>query len=185
MKRKLPAVLGNERGLTAVELLITAIIVSLVMGATYTLFSSGLDVFNRTDRDTAAQVEARFALEKSISNARVAESLSEAEDYHLSLRADLDDNDEWEFIDLYLTGTDFYRQVDTATPKLLVQNVQNSTLGIPIFTYYDTTGTAISDTQRRLTSSYKIGIEFVVDNDLAAAPDPYRLKSETQLRNFD
>lgn len=179
----------NEDGTTLVELLVYAAILVLVIGGAYTIYEGSERIYSSSSSQADAQRSSRTAQAAMTKHLRMVESFVTADDYSISIRADIDDDNLWEEVSYYIEkdASDIYRlysKVEGGAERELAYGLQNVTLGQPLFVYYDLHDTAITtDTASRKTKTHRIGVNLVVDTDLSSPPGAYTLSSKVSLRN--
>ncbi len=181
---KLIATVKNEKGTTLAELLVYAVILVVILVASYTIYQGSEAIYTSSSGQADAQRSARLAQAQMTKNIRMTESLVTADDTSISLRADIDDDNMWETVNFYTQDGSLYTKVDNGTAKKIATGVQNDALHAPLFTYYNVHYVPITtDTASRKTKSYQIEINLVIDVDVNRPPDAYTLTSKVMLRN--
>jgi len=179
----------NEDGTTLVELLIFAAILVVIIGGAYTIYEGSERIYASSSSQADAQRSGRLAQAAMTKHLRMTESFVVTDDYSISIRADIDDDNLWEEVSYYIEkdASDIYRlysKVDGGAERELAYGLQNVTLGQPLFIYYDLHDTAITvDVASRKNKTHRIGINLIIDTDLSSPPGAYALSSKVSLRN--
>lgn len=110
--------------------------------------------------------------------------------------SDYDNDNKVERIRYFLTGTDFKKGVvesagdppTYATANEVIStvsdSVRNEAVGIPLFTYYDTTGALMSD-YTEIDELAFVLVRIVVNLHPERAPEDFELRSSAALRNIE
>ncbi|MHB8840309.1 MAG: PilW family protein [Candidatus Aquicultor sp.] len=184
MMVRLIAIIKNEKGTTLAELIIYAVILVVILVASYTIYQGSEAIYTSSSGQADAQRTARLAQAQMTKNIRMTESLVTADDTSISLRADIDDDNMWETVDFYTQNGSLYAKIDNGTAKEIATGVQNDALDMPLFTYYNIHFVPITtDTASRKTKSYQIEVNLIIDTDVNRPPDAYTLTSKVMLRN--
>lgn len=108
--------------------------------------------------------------------------------------SDFDNDKKIERVRYFLSGTDFQKGVvessgdppayatSTEVISIVSDNVRNEAVGVPLFTYYDTVGAAISD-YTDIDELAFVLVRLVVNLHPERAPDDFELRSSAALRN--
>ncbi len=178
------AVIKNEKGTTIAELIVYAVILVVILVASYTIYQGSEAIYTSSSGQADAQRSARLAQAQMTKNIRMAESLVTADDTSISLRADINDDNMWESVNYYTQNGSLYTKVNNDTPKKIASGVRNDALHTPLFTYYNVHFVQITtDTASRKTKSYQIEVNLIIDTDINRPPDAYTLTSKVMLRN--
>lgn len=158
-------------GYTAVELIIVAGLLSLLIGAIFTPLVTGQFYWHRGESDVQVQRKARSALERVIRDIRHAGFRSEGFDYinkaradEISFEADLDDDGTAETVHFFKDGDSLKKGVQlvgelSETVSLVADNVSAFSL-----TYYENSDPPIKitlDADGNVSSSDLNGIALV------------------------
>lgn len=184
--RLLPAVMKSEKGTTLAEMLVYAVILVIIIAASYTVYQGSEAIYASSSGQADAQRSARLAQAQMTKHIRMAESFVTADDTSISIRADIDDDNLWDTVDYYTQNGSLYSRVNNGTAREIATGVQNDALNKPLFTYYDIHYAPITtDTASRKTKTYQVEINLVIDTDVNRPPDAYTLTSKVTLRNRD
>ena len=194
-------------GFTIVEMLVTISVFAVASG----MICSAIVFFYRTNAYTLQQSSAinsaRKGIEIAVEDIREATYSDEGiypvygiNPTSFYCYSDIDGDDSVERIRFYLTGTastTFIKEVTnsggdppsydgpeaTTTIKIISENVRNNDLAVKIFTYYDNTGSEITDYNKVLDVSF-VEIKLIVNVNPNRAPSDFELRSSTALRNY-
>ncbi len=110
--------------------------------------------------------------------------------------ADVTGDSRMERVRYYLQGEDLMRGVTEATGTPLAYNpsadeqvatsaahVRNGALGIPIFTYYNATGTQITDMNEVLAVRF-VDVNVIININPSRLPTDYAVRTSASLRNL-
>jgi hypothetical protein len=158
----------------------------IVLSASYLVFEAGLSLDKKTRAQTESQEEARRAMRLITRYLRQAENLigDEVTTSTLGFSAELDsDNATTEWLHFYLSGTDLMMSLEetVTTQRVLVRDVNNSSYGDPIFTYYDSDGNEITVVGDRPSDTKRIHIKIITEPSNSTGP--YTLETDVFLRN--
>ncbi|MDI6717249.1 MAG: prepilin-type N-terminal cleavage/methylation domain-containing protein [Actinomycetota bacterium] len=177
-------IIKKEEGITLVELLVYCLIMVVLLGGAYVVYQGSEAIYSSTSSQADAQRSGRIAQAKLIKQLRMLESFEAANDYSISFRADVDNDNLWNAISYYLENERLYAKVDNGQAVELVSGVRNQALNQPLFTYYDQSGSMITtDTASRKTKTQQIGVNLIIDDDINKPPSAFVLTSRVTLRN--
>jgi len=194
--------LNNKKGFSLIEtLVLLAVFVIIVMAIVSSLrfvYRGQRFAFEQAD----ATRSARTGVERAVRDIREM-SLADNGAYpvvamatsSMTFYSDYDNDDKVERIRYFLDGTDFKKGIvesagdppTYATSSEVVteisDNVRNTTLGTPLFTYYDKAGALMSD----LTDIDELAfilVRLTVNLHPERAPEDFELRSSAALRNI-
>ncbi|MHB0975691.1 MAG: PilW family protein [Candidatus Aquicultorales bacterium] len=156
--------LGDQRGMSAVEMLMTVCIMAVVTLGVYTVFEYGIWQYNYSEGRAAAQQDSRTAVDLISRYVRMTASIVTPDDETLTIQVDPDDDRAWETVRFYLSGGTLYMELTDGadvTERELARNVRNTTL----FTYFDVEGAEISNLFDRPTKTKQIEIRLELDDN--------------------
>ncbi len=189
-------------GFTIIEVItlvtvLVIILVAIVAAVRYT-YRGQRFAFEQAD----ATRSARSGIERAVRDMREASYADDGAYPIVSIAAtsttfysDYDNDGKVERIRYFLDDTDFKRGITesagdppayaTATESvtLVSDNVRNTALGTPIFTYYDTDGALMSDYSAVGDVGFVVA-SLVVNLHPERAPEDYELRSSAALRNI-
>lgn len=192
----------NDRGMTLIEL-----IVWMALLGTVSVSTMGMVMFfYRTDRDLITATSGSQSVRKTID--RIVKDLREANfaqngafviaamsPYELTFYTDVDRDDATERVRYYVSGTTLYRGVvdATGTPPtyptgsetvtMISSSIMNQTNSVPMFRYYNSAGTEVTDMTDWGDVAY---VEVRVQVNRAPAymtPQITEVKSSVSFRN--
>ena len=140
MKKRLIKNLKNENGITLVELLLVIILIVVIV----VLISATLIHSANTSKGVidiaSSEIDSRLALYRMSKDIRETFYITSADYNAITIICNVDDDDAYETVSYYLENEDSHyklmRQVDGATPKIIINNVVDNN----IFIYYQYTG---------------------------------------------
>ncbi len=192
----------QQKGMTIVEAVVFVSILVVIIGA----IVMSLKYTYQGQRFAFEQADATRSARKGIGQAvRFLREASYADDgaypiYSMSTSSitffsDYDNDSKIERIRFFLDGTNLKRGIvessgdpptyatSTEVVSVVSDNVRNNALGTPLFTYYDSTGTLMSDYTKVADLAYVL-VKMVVNIHPERAPDDYELRSSAFLRNI-
>ncbi len=181
--------LRKEDGVSLIELVIYSAILFVIIGGAYTIYEGSEAIYSSASSQTDAQRSGRIAMMLMTKDLRMTESFVQADDYAVDIRADLNDDNVWEDVSYYVDKDSngnycLYTKQGGGQAKQVAYGVKNIDLNQPLFTYYDSSDTAITtDTASRKTKTWKIDINLVIDTTPNRPPGAYTLSSKVTLRN--
>jgi type II secretory pathway pseudopilin PulG len=181
------------------------LVVIAVMGTAGIALSGLIQSFYRNNafllEQTAALESARNGVRDAVSAIREASygddgsyPIESAATSSLTFYSDYDQDNSVERERYTLINGTFYRVVTNSagsppsytgqalSTSTVATNVRNDTL--PVFTYYDINGAALSATSTDESRIASVGIMLMVDLNPARAPNVYRLEEKSTLRNL-
>lgn len=191
-------------GVTLIEILISAVLVTIVMGGIY-MFMKSVTTMNRIlTASIQAQNEARRVLKPMISEIRDASNSStgtypveSAGDFSFTFYSNIDADFQKERIRYFLDGTTFKKGVTKASGNPLTYNYETEVLSevihyvangtTPIFTFFDRnyTGTETPlSTPIPIPDVRLVKISIIIDPYAASSPTPTTVTTQVQLRNL-
>lgn len=187
-----------EAGFTLTELMVVSTLMLVVLAGIYQIFGTGQSYYQTIEGQNIAVQGASRSMVRLSKEVREALEIESSVDgygpvepgsYQLALRTDYDNDDEFETVAFIVDDSLRLRQyvkepfAPSATMEILATDVRNKASGIPLFTYYDATGTALSDPTRIPSRTYSVRIEIVADRDPARSPGPMHLVTGITRRN--
>jgi prepilin-type N-terminal cleavage/methylation domain-containing protein len=154
MRRHATSAREDDRGFSLVELLITAALIPIVLGAAYFAFGAMTGNYSKIEAVSEATGEAQRGLDTLVRELRQAQEIKDgggafqsATATSCSFYCDVDRDGTPERVTYYVDGTDLYRTVGEAgiqvypynfvdAPALRVLNIGAMTSAV-VFTYYD------------------------------------------------
>jgi type II secretory pathway pseudopilin PulG len=192
----------THKGMTFIELTVWMGLIAIVAGSiiTMTVF------FYRRDRDLLAEAQGSQSVRKTVD--KIVKDLREAtfghngafvieamSAYTLTFYTDADRDDATERVRYYVTGTDFRRGVvnPTGNPPtypsgsevvtMISNSIMNQTNSVPMFTYYDSAGAAISTMTETGRVAY-VEVRVLVNRaPVGFTPRITEVKGSVSLRN--
>lgn len=176
----------KEDGFTIAEFIIYGAIIVALIGGMYTIYEGSEEIYSSASGQAIAQRDGRIAQKSLTKYLRMVESFIEANDYDIKFRADVDDDTQWDEVNYYIDSNNLYIKVNNGSAEKLASGVRNEEQNQPLFLYYDNHGSAITtDTASRITKTYQMGVQLVIDTDLEEQPEAYTLSSRITLRNTE
>lgn len=192
----------SQSGFTLIEAITTLAIFMIisvaVVGSVVMLYRG-----NRYAMEQSIAVEsARRGVEQMVRDIREA-SYSDAGAYPIvaigsttmAFYSDLDRDNDVELIRFYLEGTSFKKRITNPTgspavyneaegaESVLSDNVRNAEQGIPIFEYYNSSGTKLTS-YGNVTPAVFVKVSLVVNVNPKTLPNEYVLRSSAAIRNL-
>lgn len=175
--------LRDERGMSVVEMLMSALILVIVVLGSFSAYEFGVWNYRDNEARATAQQDARWAVDMMSRYIRMTETLMVTQSSELSIRADADDDDEWETIRFYpddgQVQMEFTDGLNTTTKKL-AEGVSNT----DIFVYYDVDGVELTNPVERPTKTKQIRVKLVIDTDLNDNMEAVTMQTQVDLRNL-
>lgn len=176
----------KEDGYTMAELIIYGAIIVVLIGGMYTIYEGSEAMYSSASGQANAQRDGRIAQRSLTKYLRMVESFMEANDYDITFRADINDDSLWDEVNYYIDDNHLYVKINNGSAEELASGVRNQELNQPLFLYYDNHGSAITtDTASRITKTYQIAVQLIIDTDLSEQPGAYTLSSRITLRNTE
>jgi prepilin-type N-terminal cleavage/methylation domain-containing protein len=189
------------RGFTLIEMLVTMTISVVVMLAVGFLIQYFYQTNAYTLEQTQAVESARRSIQNAVSNLREASyaadgsyPIAAAATSTITFYSDISGTSVLEKVRYYLSGFTFYRGVTepignppsyAGQPEvvtLVVDNIRNGT-STPLFTYYDSNGTALGAAPV-IPSIISVKLTVLTDVNPTRAPTVYTLSAGATLRNL-
>ena len=188
-------------GFTLIEMLVVVALSTIVTAALFTLIINFYREYDYTIAQTAELQEARRGMRLMIRDLR---EMTAADDGQFPLVefastsilffSDIDRDDSVELVRYELTDTTMLKftydavgaSYSTTTPSAtttLSRFVQNELEGVPIFRYYDATGSLTTATST-VTDVRYVAVDLVVNVDPGRNPGELTLRSSAALRNI-
>lgn len=192
---------NSVRGVTLLETLVWIGMVTMIMGAlvsailyfyranSYTLQGAialtsaqhGVDIMIRRIREAAYSSNGAYPVVSLAAN-------------DLVLYANTDNDSSVERVHYYLSGSNLYEGIlnpsgdpptytGTETVTLLAENVQNISLGVNAFTYFNASGVQMTD-YTKISDVRFVTVNLSVDTDTTRAPGAVLLRSSAAMRNI-
>jgi prepilin-type N-terminal cleavage/methylation domain-containing protein len=133
---------STERGLTLIELLISIMLISAMLGAVWAIYSAGFNIFYGQLSRYDIKDETSLAFITMTKELHQAVSVTAATATSVTFTSDPDNNGVDETIEYRWSGearSSLERVVDDGAPKILVRSVQSMA-----FTYYGTNNVPLS-----------------------------------------
>ena len=198
----LPVRSTNQRGFSLIEMIVLIavfiMIVSAIVSSLSFVYKGQRFAFEQAD----ATRSARTGIERVVRDLR---ETSYADDgaypivamatSSVTFYSDYDNDNKIERIRYFLEGTDFKKgtvesagdpptyATSTEVVSTVSDNVRNTTLGIPLFTYYDKVGVLMSDFTQVDELAFVL-VRIVVNLHPDRAPEDFELRSSAALRNI-
>jgi hypothetical protein len=192
----------DNRGMTLIEVMVTIFIAT---AALIVLFGVILYLYqiNQISYEQGFQLEsARQGVEQMVEDIREATYSDDGsypivtiDPYGITFYSDTDNDSSVEHIRYFLSGTNWERGVinATGTPAtypsanervtILSNYVRNGEQGVPIFNFYNATGTEITD-MTEVTDVTFVRVNLVVNISPTHLPDEFMLRSAATIRNL-
>lgn len=190
--------LGDESGLTLAELLVVSGLMLFVLAALYNVVGAGQSYYNRVEGDSVAVGYGNVAMNDMSKQLRQALNIvTSVPGYgtvtpgsdQVAVTADYDDDDQYETLAYILNSQGRLIRLENEpnssvyTQTELARNVTNQASGLPMLTYYDSTGTVISDVTRIPGRTYRVRIQLAVDQHPTRPPGALILNTMVYRRN--
>ncbi len=192
----------QTRGLTLIEVVVTVLIASSSMVVLFSVIMY-LYQINQISYEQGFQLEsARRGVETMVEDIREAAYSDDGsfpivaiDPYGITLYSDTDKDSSVEKIRYFLTGTNWKRGVTNATGTpptypsanervtIVSDFVRNTEQSLPIFHYYNATGTEITD-MSDISEVTFVKADLVVNISPTHLPDEFVLRSSATIRNL-
>jgi len=173
---------SDRRGLTLIELLIAALLVSVLLGAVWIVYNTGFRVFYGQWTRSGIKGEAGNLLINMSSQLRQAASVTESLTRSVTFTADLDSDGLDETVRYIWSGTagDSLNRVFTdpppvVSPPVTTMSVLSSVKNI-IFTYYDASNNST-------TTASAVRLVYM-DIEVDSGDETFRMRTAARLRNL-
>ena len=207
LKQNLVRTIKDESGmLSIVELMYVVLIFALVLVPIYNLLYFGEKNWAKTQKDTDARENARFAADRLVRETREAQTPSDSEygvymadDLEFQFYADINSQVGPERIHYYIssnqlvkgtlnpsTAEEPWEYSGTEQTEVIAEQIRNTDAS-PIFKYYDLDNNELTALPLDFTgrkSIRRVKINLVVDSDLDEQPEAMEIESDVQLRNL-
>lgn len=179
LRRRLAGVARDDSGFTVVELLVTMLVLSVVSASVLALLASLMKNDRYQEALVNNQEKVRFALlevTRDIRNANPVQPLATAAEHASKIEVLLGPSNGLQtYVRWQLTGTTLTRSEITGpggaamSTRTVLVNVDNSTMGLTLFRYYDEHGVEIDATH---AAGDFANCSIRVDVTIGAADDP-------------
>lgn len=164
-----------SQGLTLIELIITLVFLSLLLGAIWMIFDSMFRPFYSQEKRADIKEEAAHSFYQLAQDLRQATSVTSAQQKNVTFTADIDDDGDDDTVQYDWSGTvgaPLQRIADVTVPLVSAVNSLS-------FSYYDASDSLLS-------SPVSVSQVRVVAVDLTASgnDETFQLRSRTRLRNL-
>lgn len=174
----------SQRGIISItELITAAALLVMVLGATYLIYESGLEVGDTVEQQAQAESVTRSGLNHMARNIRECVGITSAGDYTITLRTDYDHNGTSDTLCYYVFNGTLYYTVNGGTARRLSDDVVNSTRHQSIFTYIDYKGDSISLESSRLALTYQVRLTLISDKKPNDSREGITVETQVKLRN--
>ena len=140
MNYKLIKNLKKDNGMTLVELLLVIILIVIIVVLISATFLQSANVSKGVIDIATSEIDSRLALYRMSKDIREIFYITSADYNSITFTCNVDDDDAYETVSYYLESEDTHymlmRQVDSAAPKIIINNVVNYN----IFAYYQDIG---------------------------------------------
>lgn len=163
------------QGLTLIEVIITLVFLSLLLGAIWLIFDSVLRPFYSQEKRTDIKEEAGLSFYQLAQDLRQATSVTNAQQTNVTFTADIDDDGDDDTVQYDWSGTadaPLQRIADVTLP--LVSSVNSLS-----FSYYNASDVLLSSP---VTASQVRAV--AVDLTTSTQNETFELRSRTRLRNL-
>lgn len=175
----------EESGYTLVELLWATLLTLLVLASVLGALQVGMrstTVASKTtffvDRGTAAV----RTMQKHIRQAAV---LAETDSNYLRITVERSSVENvFDTYEFYIFNRKLYKRVN-GKEKVIVENVVNQDVNVPLFRYFKEGGQEITDPTLRKSFTRSIQITVVMDDNLNEEPPQFTVSEMVALRNFN
>lgn len=171
----------RRNGLTLIELLISAMIISAMLGAIWLIFHTGFTVFYGTVARQNIQSQASFAFATMTNELHQASSITAATDRSVTFTADTNNDGIYETIQYTWSGTAGapLNRVSGLTTTALVRSVNNPLplSANPLFNYFGTNNTALGTAPT--VSQVRL---ILIDLYTTSSSETFHLRTKVQLR---
>ncbi len=192
----------TARGFSLLEMLVViaitaSVVVALIVAIQY-VYRGQRFVFEQAD----ATRSARIGIERAVADMREA-SYADNGAYPIvamststmTFYSDIDDDSSFERVRYFLSDKVLYQGVVDAagtpptydgseTTTALATDVRNDALSVPLFTYYDADGNALSDLADLDAVAFVL-VRLVVNLEPSRAPNDFELRASATLRNIE
>ena len=194
----------NKSGFTLVEMLVV-IAISTVLLLVITAVVTSLYKTNSYQFAEAQEINtARRGLQSWVRDAREmtfaadgAYPVAVLEDNRIGFYSDIDQDLSVEYVEYVLNGTTLEKRIynpvgtpvvyNTSSPdavEILSEYIQNFLQGVPIFTYYDSTGVELLSPSAMISDVRYIRMRIIVNIDPLRSPGEFMLQGSAAPRNL-
>ena len=197
-------ILDKHQGFTLVEMLvviaINTVLVGAIMASVTQIYKNNSYTFEQANEIEAARrsigIWVRDAREMTL-GADGSYPVALLQDNKMGFYSDIDRDNNVEYVEYELTGTNLTKKTfnpvgnppvySTTTPdstETLSIYVQNALQTVPVFTYYNATGTVLASPSAMLTDMRYVSMKVIVNIDPVRSPGEFMLHASAAPRNL-
>jgi len=199
MRRLTTSARRDDQGFSLIELLISAAIIPVILGAAYLAFGSMSGNYSKVEAVSEATGEAQTGLDTLVRELRQAQEIKDgggafaaATATSCSFYCDVDRDGTPERVTYYVDSTDLYRSVSEASiavypydfvdaPAVRLMNVGGMTSGV-VFTYYDQSAPLTVVSTANLSTISSVGIHLSATRPSQGGPISVDFTTRVKIR---
>lgn len=177
--------LRNEHGFTLVELMWAMVLAVLLLGSVFSALQVGMRSSLLTSKTATFIDQGTSAIRTMQKYIRQASLINEARSDYLRISVEKPSGENvYDTYEYYIQGNKLYQKIN-GTPRVILENVCNTSLNKPLFRYYGEGESEITDPSLVRSFTRAIKITLFIDDNLNKEPPSIKIEETVYLRNFN